>query len=37
MGHIVISIGNYVNTKYTDDLNDYYELKLNISLKMPWD
>jgi hypothetical protein len=37
MGSIVISIGNYVNnTKYIDELNYYYELKKNISLKMPW-
>jgi hypothetical protein len=37
MGNVVISIGNYVNnTKYVEDLNYYYELKLNISLKMPW-
>jgi hypothetical protein len=37
MGNIVISLGNYVNnTRYIDDLNYYYDLKINIILKMPW-
>jgi hypothetical protein len=37
IGNIVISIGNYQNnTRYSDDLNYFYELKLRFKMYMPW-
>ena len=37
IGDYLISIGNYTNnTRYMDDLNYYYELKIKINMNMPW-
>ena len=37
LGNVVISIGNYINnTRYINELNYYYDLKIKIKMLMPW-